>query len=48
MTDQSKTDASCVEMSDEEREKLRKAYREAVRNCWKDGSATQPKKGSQS
>ncbi|WPM83122.1 hypothetical protein R5W60_21750 (plasmid) [Brucella pseudintermedia] len=48
MTDQSKTDASCVEMSDEEREKLRKAYREAVHNCWKDGSATQPKKGSQS
>lgn len=48
MTDQSRTDASGVEMSAEEREKLRKAYREAVRNCWKDGSATQPKKGSQS
>ncbi|HHV66399.1 MAG TPA: hypothetical protein GXX48_01930 [Ochrobactrum intermedium] len=45
MTEQSKPDAQSSEMSDEEREKLRKAYREAVRNCWKDGSAAQPKKG---
>ncbi|MBJ6722462.1 hypothetical protein I2750_19875 [Bacillus sp. PR5] len=45
MTDQAKPDAQSDEMSAEEREELRRKYREAIRNCWKDDSTVRPKKG---
>jgi len=45
MSDQPKPDAQSGEMSAEEREELRRRYREAVRNCWKDESAIKPRKG---